>query len=566
MPENLTDVIEQHGEELQKYYGEQLMAATVERNRRHLLVQIEEYLDFGEIEETCRDYRHQSGPGALPRHTVKHLVRALLLGWLYDLSLRELEEQLNVNLLFRHFAGYGIFERTPDHSTLGRFESWVLLKHRRVYFDTILTQIYVQHPEQRERKQIGDTYGMEANAARQGRVAIWRQFGKRLVEYLEKAGLEGVLEGWNQEMLFGQEGEKHNWAMSDKEKEARLRQTALGAQALIVRVRGVLEQEPARKHKSLRATLGYLEKSLADEVLIDGEKVTPRTPKGDYAIGSATDPEATLRNHGEKGGQKDEIFGYNVQVAATTDGLVTETQAHTGSAPDQRDVAALVTGQKQHHDICPPTLIYDAAAGSGKVRHDVAEAADGATRISAPLPNYAARTTRFGPYDFLLSDNGRTLTCPQGQSSQVAYPSQSGDGRTFRFFPHQCWQGEPPAHWKQADISKRCPLWEKCRATRQGPHSMRQVFVSDYRKEVEAAMDYNRTDEYKAERKLRPRIERVVAALVRYNGARRARRRRLEAADWQAKMAATAYNLKWWMRRLPPPPVSSVALGGDSAC
>ena len=95
---------------------------------------------------------------------------------------------------------------------------------------------------------------------------------------------------------------------------------------------------------------------------------------------------------------------------------------------------------------------------------------------------------------------------------------------------------------------------------------MRQVFVSDYRKEVEAAMDYNRTDEYKAERKLRPRIERVVAALVRYNGARRARRRRLEAADWQAKMAATAYNLKWWMRRLPPPPVSSVALGGDSAC
>ena len=95
---------------------------------------------------------------------------------------------------------------------------------------------------------------------------------------------------------------------------------------------------------------------------------------------------------------------------------------------------------------------------------------------------------------------------------------------------------------------------------------MRQVFVSDYRKEVEAAAEYNCTDEYKAERKLRPRIERVVAALVRYNGARKARRRRLEAADWQAKMAATAYNLKWWMHRLAPPQVSSAAPRGESAC
>ena len=50
--------------------------------------------------------------------------------------------------------------------------------------------------------------------------------------------------------------------------------------------------------------------------------------------------------------------------------------------------------------------------------------------------------------------------------------------------------------------------------------------------------------------KLRPCVERIIAALVRYGGARRARRRGLHKADFQMKMAATAFNLKKWMRCL----------------
>jgi IS5 family transposase len=566
LPQDLKELIAQHGEALEKYYDEQLMAAVKQRNRSHLLIQIAEHLDFEEIERACAAYHHQSGPGARPKHTVPRLVRALLMGWLYGLSLRKLEEQLNVNLLFRQFAGYGIFERTPDHSTLGRFEGWMLLERRRVYFDAVLAQIYAQYPEQREQKQIGDTYGMEANAARQGRVDIWRQFGKRILEYIEEAGLESALQGWQRETLFGAEGEKRAWGMSEEEKNERLTQAALGAQALAKRVRAALEQEPSGKHTRLRETLGYLEKSLADEVVIEGETVTPRQPKGEYAICSATDPEATLRNHGKKGDKKDEIYGYNVQVAATIEGVITEIQAHTGSAPDQRDIASLVSEQKEHHDTCPSTLIYDAAAGSGKVRHDVAEASDGATQVSAPLPGHEKRTDRFGPYDFTLSEDGTTLTCPNGQTSTIAYRTPSGHGRTFRFFARKCWHGKPPARRKQADLSQRCPLWEQCRAARQGPRSTRQVFVSDYRQEVEAAAAHNRTAEYEAERRLRPRIEQVVAALVRYNGARRARRRGLEAADWQAKMAATAYNLRWWAKRLADTQAHPSAPGVDSAC
>jgi len=78
---------------------------------------------------------------------------------------------------------------------------------------------------------------------------------------------------------------------------------------------------------------------------------------------------------------------------------------------------------------------------------------------------------------------------------------------------------------------------------------MRQVFVSSYREQVLAAQQYNDTETFLHEMKIRPRVERVIFELTNYNGAREARRRGVDNADWQAKMCATAYNLKHWVRR-----------------
>jgi hypothetical protein len=480
------------------------------------------------------------------------MVAALLVGWLYGDSLRELEERLNTDLLVRWYAGYGIFESTPDHSTLGRFEYWVLAQHRRVYFDSVLGQIYAAYPEQRQQVQIGDTYAMQANAARQGPVAIWRQLSLRALEALvrEIPDPGGLVSGLNWVGLFGPHREKHYAQMNAAERQERLRDAALATQDLLHRLQPVLAEQPSAACADLRQALGYLQKSLADEVTIEEENVRPRKQKGAYCLGSATDPEATFRNHGERDGELDITLGYNPQVAATIDGLITETQAHTGAMTDQQTVVDLIREQKDHHAVCPPKLIYDKAAGHGKTRAEVEDASDGQTIISAPLLDYAGRSARFGPYHFSLSEDGSTLTCPNGKTTDVNYRSTAGDGRTFRFVAQQCWQGQPPTRLKNADLSLRCPLWDQCRDSRQGLRSMRQVFISDYRTQVEAAQSYNQTKEYQRDHKLRQRIERVVAELVRYNGARRCRRIGLGPADWQAKMAATAYNLKWWMRRV----------------
>ena len=105
----------------------------------------------------------------------------------------------------------------------------------------------------------------------------------------------------------------------------------------------------------------------------------PPKEQGTFRIGSATDPEATYRVHGPD--PEDTSFGYNVQVAISTSGFIRETQAYTGAEPDQAGVAALIAEQKENLGVCPPKLIYDQAAGSGKTREEVAQDSTGLTQL-----------------------------------------------------------------------------------------------------------------------------------------------------------------------------------------
>jgi hypothetical protein len=171
----------------------------------------------------------------------------------------------------------------------------------------------------------------------------------------------------------------------------------------------------------------------------------------------------------------------------------------------------------------------------------VAQATGGQTqlvspRLAEPIVPYEKRTNRFAPDRFQLSDEGALLTCPNGRATALAYRSGSGDGRVFRFLGQQC---------------RDCPLWTQCRSQKPGSQAMRQVFISDYCPAIDAARAYNQTPDFQADMKRRPHVERIIAALVRYNSARHAQRCGQVKADFQAKMNATTYNLKRWVRLLP---------------
>ena len=248
--------------------------------------------------------------------------------------------------------------------------------------------------------------------------------------------------------------------------------------------------------------------------------------KGSYAIGSAIDPDATFRLHGDRCD-----LGFNISLAATLR-FVRETAAFTGAMPDSKVVAPAIAMQLEQLGLVPPKFIYDRAAGTPKIYTEVDKASEGQTQLVARLIHYGKSNPRLGPQDCTLSEEG-VLTCPAGQVTSRAYRSQSGDGWNYRFLADQC---------------AGCPLFDLCRDPKAKPSGPRNFFISDYAYQQRRALLYLNTDAFQQDMRLRPLVERIIANLVRYHGARHASGYGLANADYQARMAAVAFNLKQWVR------------------
>jgi IS5 family transposase len=501
----------------------------------HLLYQVWALLNFKPLEQLCAEYHHQNGRGRWATHTVPKLIRALILRYLEDLSLRETEERVRYHMMYKWFCGYALFEHGPDHTRLHRFEQWVLTHHPRAFFDTVLKQIDQDIPSAGQQIQMADTFALLANASLEGLTRRLRHASKRLLTVLKKedpVGYNYVFTHLDNQALFGTKNDKSGYDLHPQEREARRMKTA---QAVIRLVTLVREQNGGEQ---VAEWLGWLEKILTDEFELQSDatgqpvvlRVYCQKERGTYPVYSATDPEATMRNHGEN----KQDFGYNVSVATTTD-FVREVQVATGSEPDPVALPALLSNQLEHHQHVPEKILYDQAAGSGKVAVTVQTASQGQTQLVAK-PMYetkAKKSKRFTAHDCTINEDERVLTCPEGRITSRKYRSGSGDGYTFRF----------PAPYCQG-----CQLLLACRGSDKPPTTPRNFFLSDYHLAYQQLVAYSKTKIFAQEMKQRPQVERVIAGLVRYNGARRARFRGLAKVDYQMKMCATSYNLKRWVQ------------------
>ncbi len=539
-----------HWSILINFFNDYLLNLALSHAKSNLLVKLSRLLDFASLEKLAEQYHHAAGPGSPVIHPAKKLVRAILVKYIYDLSLREMEERLYSDMIIRWFVGYTLFDALPDHSTLERFEIWLKDQLHFAVFDEVLRQIKQDFPDEVRKTQIGDTYALRANAASEELRPMIRHVCANILQAAIVAfplRIDMALSGFAWEQLLGMN--KETTLPSKEEQAERLRRVVLAALELQRRISALLQEHTQQEFPVLRKQLAALSKIIADEVSVKDQSVLRLPPKerGSFRIGSATDIDASYRKHGPD--PEDTSLGFNVQVAISKSGFIHETKAYTGAVPDQSGVAELVSAQVERQGTCPAKLIYDQAAGAGKTRADVEKVSNGQTLLVSKLPVYEKNEAIFGSYDFELSEDGKTLTCPNQQVSEIAYKSDSGDGRNFRFLHFQCWQASIPNGDKSSDLALRCPFWEKCRPPDQGPRTMRLVFVSNYRAQVLAAQQYNDTETFLYEMKIRSRVERVVFELTHYNGVRNCRRRGLDNADWQARMCSTAYNLKHWVRR-----------------
>ncbi len=468
--------------------------------------------------------------------------------YLLSCSLRESVGLVRRDMLVRWFCGFDLLERTPAFATLQRFERWMMAEKPRLLFDKALDRIDEDFALDKQSSQIGDTFALRSTTADLTLTQLLRRTASQWWdEYLallpEGEEVPEQAQNLYKEVMGGEE-EAPEYSLKGEEREKR----ALACAHLLARLLPAVQSQvqsqsrltPEQK-ESFSTWQQRLEKIMADEFVCQpGEKEQPpalrrasKEERGSYRILTPVDPDITLRVHDDKVDR-----GYNISLAATPD-FVREIAAATGSTPDSAGVEKLIEQQKTHRGVVPPKLIYDQAAGTPKKIADVARVSDNRTLLVVRLVDYNRNRVRFGPLDFTLGENG-VLTCPNGETSSRAYRSNSADGWNYRFLADQC---------------AGCPLAEKCRGDAVKAGSYRQVFISAYQSQQRAAIAYMKTDEFQVDMKLRSAVERVIACLVRYNGARYTQGYGLARADFQVKMAATAYNpstgsghrLKHWL-------------------
>ncbi len=99
------------------FYGNHIYDRVIPEN--HFLKLLDKAVDFSFVNELCRDaYSPDFGR---PAYEPEMMFKILFLQFLYDISDRRVEEEVNFNLVLKWFVGLTIDESPPDSSSLTRF-------------------------------------------------------------------------------------------------------------------------------------------------------------------------------------------------------------------------------------------------------------------------------------------------------------------------------------------------------------------------------------------------------------------------------------------------------------
>jgi hypothetical protein len=509
--------------------------AVLTRCADHPLVQVGTRYDPAAVVAACAGFHAEvGGPGAPITFTIEQLVRAEIVRvWAESCADRDLEWHLATNLVVRWFVGISLFApQIPDHTTLERFHVWMRQHAPDAWFRDVLRFLDQVDPEDpATTPQIVDTFGMAAPVAWPPRTAnLLLDLCDDLIRHWE-AHAPRAAQRALPPLVLGPIRQPPHYPDAAA-RQALLVQAVGLSQHLHACLTPYLPQLAVARRRPISRILDALVKVLADDIQIDGSGYPterPKDEKGHYRIGSATDLDATFRQH-----DHDLTLGYNVAIA-TTGTRITAAVVRTGATPDNAAPADLLRQQLAAGRPLPPHMIMDRAGGWGKCRAQVDVVSQGQTVQVALIPTPGgADPNRFGPADFQVNAERTACTCPNGVVTTRLAPKRNADGLTARYLASDC---------------RGCPFWTDCRGVDGKPKAQRSVFLTDHHAYLRQAAVFNQTPEGRALLARRWQVEPTVAWLTRYQGCRRARCLGQDAAQFQVFQACAMRNLLLWLSR-----------------
>lgn len=99
-------------------FGSYAYEPIINRHQNHLLVKMNQLIDWSFVEEEVADYYSTKGQNAI--HPVQ-MFKLLIIQSLYELSDRDTCEQADTNIIYRYFVGLGMTEAMYHWTDLGNF-------------------------------------------------------------------------------------------------------------------------------------------------------------------------------------------------------------------------------------------------------------------------------------------------------------------------------------------------------------------------------------------------------------------------------------------------------------
>jgi transposase len=466
--------------------------------------------------------RHYCPDNGRPSLDPVMMLKLDLLSMHYRWSDRELLRHARVNMAVRLFLNIGCQTPLPHHTSLTYFRQRVGADAIQEIFHGVLGQAR-ELGLVKDRLRLKDATHIIANIAIPSTIRLVAEARDGLLEAAKPFEPERVASEWQRADGISAVADED---MPDSERLIRrvehLRSVLLWADD--VPASRAFRETPVTQQEKLLAAL-----KIAHKVLNDRDD-----PQAGDKVISVQDPDARCGKHG------DFFDGYLLDAAMDADSeLLTGVNVLPANGDEGGDAAYLIEQEEaaQGNDVAGISM--DGAGFRGTVLRELTDPAGLNLEVFTP-PTEPMPLPGYGPEQFTRSEDGKTLTCPAGQTTTNYERSATGTGVKFRFSKKQCGS---------------CPLRAHCLA--HGEVKSRTVIKNDYEGEYRAAREKAQTPEYAKVRKEHPAIERKLAEMARRHDLRHARYRGLQKVRRQALLTALTINLKRIVKLRTKPPNSA---------
>ncbi len=476
-----------------------------------LLRHVERLVDFERFRPTLEE--HYCLDNGRPSLDPIMMLKLDLLSMHYRWSDRELLRHARVNMAVRLFLNIGCQTKLPHPTSMTYFRQRVGADAIQEIFHAVLGQAR-ELGLVKDRLRLKDATHIIANIAIPSTIRLVAETRDQVLEAAEPFDPAQVAYEWQRaDGISAVIDTVTDEDMPDSQRLLRrvehLRRVLLWADELPSTPTFGLA--PDKQQQKLLVAL-----ELAHKVLNDRDQ-----PKAGDKVLSVQDADARCGKHGEF------FDGYLVDVSMDADSeLLTGVNVLPANGDEGGDAAYLIEQEEAAHGNDVAAISIDGAGFRGTVLRELTDPEGLNLEVFTP-PRQRVPLTVFSPEQFLRSDDGKTLTCPAGQTTTNYERSPSGSGVKFRFSKKQCGP---------------CPLREQCLAKAEA--KSRTVIKNDYEAEYRAAQEKSQTPEYAKIRKEHPAIERKLAEMARRHDLRHARYRGLQKVRRQALLTAVTINLK----------------------